>query len=285
MEIEFPIEFLVSGTPVSAQTESVTSREKWKTRVRAASRKAIPNPHLTSDGRIAVTLFYFPAGPMQGDIDNIVKFVLDALSKHIYLDDHQVERIVVQKFEPGNIFSFSQPSKAFTKALSGPKPLLWHILHRGPSRIAEEACPNIKIRGTVDLESAREKTGRRQEHLAIQFELRGAELDLLDERQKELKSCHAVGGGRDSKLQKLVGSKNSALRDFQRLIRSAVPHVRVAPKALVYFVHATAEAGMPPVLGRTGFATTKIADLQIGHAIVVRCLANLLCSEAGAPDT
>ncbi len=42
---------------------------------------------------------------MQGDVDNIVKPILDALSKHIYNDDGQVERIWVQKFEPGRIFN------------------------------------------------------------------------------------------------------------------------------------------------------------------------------------
>ncbi len=35
-----------------------------------------------------------------GDIDNIVKPILDALCHHIYMDDRQVQRLVVQKFEP-----------------------------------------------------------------------------------------------------------------------------------------------------------------------------------------
>lgn len=125
MEIEFPIEFLVFGTPVSAQSGSATSRAKWKTRVRAASRGAIPSPHFASEGRIAVTLFYLPDAPMQTDIDNIIKLVLDALSKYIYLDDRQVERVVAQKFEPGNLFSFTQPSQTFTEALTGLKPVLY----------------------------------------------------------------------------------------------------------------------------------------------------------------
>lgn len=62
---------------------------------------------------------------MAGDVDNIVKLVLDALSAHIYLDDAQVERVVVQKFEPGNVFSFSNPSTAVVDAITGPKPVLY----------------------------------------------------------------------------------------------------------------------------------------------------------------
>ena len=104
MEITFPVEFLVLGTPVSLQAKRAESREEWKGRVKAASSAALPKPHFASDNRIAVTLYYFPSEPVQGDIDNIVKLVLDALCKHVYIDDHQVERVVVQKFEPGNLF-------------------------------------------------------------------------------------------------------------------------------------------------------------------------------------
>jgi hypothetical protein len=69
---------------------------------------------------------------MQGDIDNIVKLVLDALCTHIYLDDVQVERVVVQKFEPGNVFSFSNPSTTIVDALVGPKPVLYVRVSSNP---------------------------------------------------------------------------------------------------------------------------------------------------------
>jgi len=32
---------------------------------------------------------------------------------------------VVQKFEPGNVFSFSNPSTAVIDAITGPKPVLY----------------------------------------------------------------------------------------------------------------------------------------------------------------
>ena len=51
---------------------------------------------------------------MQGDVDNIVKLVR-ALVRHIYLDDRQVERVVVQKFEPEQRVS----------ALGGDRPMLY----------------------------------------------------------------------------------------------------------------------------------------------------------------
>ena len=132
MEITFPIEFLVRGTPVSFQSKNALARDGWKDRVKAASMDVIPQPHFASDQRMAVTLYYLPEGPMPGDVDNIVKLVLDALNAHIYLDDAQVERVVVQKFEPGNVFSFSNPSTAVVDAITGSKPVLYVRVSNDP---------------------------------------------------------------------------------------------------------------------------------------------------------
>jgi crossover junction endodeoxyribonuclease RusA len=125
VEIQFPLEFIVRGTPVSLQAARPKSREAWKQRVKAASYDALPVGHFSTDAPICVTLFYFAAADMQGDVDNIVKLVLDALSRHIYNDNRQVERVWVQKFEPGRIFQFSRPSDVLSEALSGEKPLLF----------------------------------------------------------------------------------------------------------------------------------------------------------------
>lgn len=132
MEIEFPLEFLVHGTPVSAQATRADSRESWKARIKTASTSVLPVPHFASEDRIAVTLYYLPEKPMQGDVDNIVKLVLDALNKHIYLDDSQVERLVVQKFEPDNVFSFAQPTPVLARALTIDKPVLYVRISNDP---------------------------------------------------------------------------------------------------------------------------------------------------------
>jgi crossover junction endodeoxyribonuclease RusA len=97
LQLDFPIEVLVEGTPVSSQAQRAASRAEWRERVREASRLALPDAAWATKAQVAVTLFYFPAAAMEGDIDNIVKPVLDALAPHIYLDDSQVDRILVQK--------------------------------------------------------------------------------------------------------------------------------------------------------------------------------------------
>jgi len=132
MLIEFPIEFIVRGTPVSLQAKRPESREEWKGRVKTASSTAIPSSHFASDEPMSITLYYFPNKSMQGDVDNIVKPIVDALARHIYIDHHQVERIVVQKFEPGSGFPFSQPTARLADALGGEPPLLYVRVSNDP---------------------------------------------------------------------------------------------------------------------------------------------------------
>ncbi len=132
MEIPFPVEFVVQGTPVSAQAKEPSSKTEWKGIVKAASLAALPSPHFASDERIALTLYYFPPERMTGDIDNIVKLVADALCAHIYIDDDQIDRVVVQRFEPGSVFDFSNPSPALFDAVTGPKPVLYVRVSTNP---------------------------------------------------------------------------------------------------------------------------------------------------------
>ena len=133
VEIKFPLEFIVRGTPVSLQATRARSKEAWKQRVRAASNGTLPEGHFSAEGPISVTLYYFPDTQMQGDVDNIVKPILDALSRHIYTDDRQVERVWVQKFEPGRVFQFAQPTEVLYEALNGEKPLLFIRLSDDPA--------------------------------------------------------------------------------------------------------------------------------------------------------
>ena len=131
VEIEFPFEFLVEGTAVSLQAKRRESLTEWA-RIVKASKPILPDGHFASEDPLAVTLYYFPHAPMEGDIDNIVKPILDAMCKRIYMSDHQVERILVQKFEPGNVFSFALPTPTLWDALNRPKPVLYIRLSDDP---------------------------------------------------------------------------------------------------------------------------------------------------------
>lgn len=69
---------------------------------------------------------------MAGDIDNIVKPILNSLSPFIYIDDHQVDRVVVQRFDPGRVYKFPNPSDRLREALEGEKPLTYVAVSDDP---------------------------------------------------------------------------------------------------------------------------------------------------------
>lgn len=125
VEIEFPIEFVVPGVPLSLQA-SASSREAWKSRIQAAAEGELPEGHFAVEGPISLKIYYFSDVPVAVDIDNIVKPIFDALSRFIYLDDKQVERLVVQKFEPDRLFTFASPSAKLAAAVgaTGPRVFL-----------------------------------------------------------------------------------------------------------------------------------------------------------------
>lgn len=54
---------------------------------------------------------------MAGDIDNIVKPILDALIGTAYHDDQVIERVLSQKFEPEVDWSFDAPTERLSAAL------------------------------------------------------------------------------------------------------------------------------------------------------------------------
>ena len=128
---ELPLEFVVLGTAVSLQG-SGRSREAWKDRVKSAAQAELPEGAWALVDRVAVTIYYFPEGEMLGDIDNIVKPILDAVSQFIYVDDQPVERVVVQKFEPERIFTFSEPSLKLITALGAEGPSVYIRLTDDP---------------------------------------------------------------------------------------------------------------------------------------------------------
>jgi hypothetical protein len=62
---------------------------------------------------------------MKGDIDNIVKPILDALEKLIYVEDNQVARVWVEKFEPDTTAAFSEPTPTLAATLDLDTPVVY----------------------------------------------------------------------------------------------------------------------------------------------------------------
>jgi crossover junction endodeoxyribonuclease RusA len=124
LEPSFPIEFMIEAVPLSLQA-SASSREAWRQQIRAIVDETIDPGGWATESPVHVTIFYFPDGPMAGDIDNIVKPILDALMPRIYLDDSQVERVWVQKFESERAFQFENPSVQLAEAIDTERPVVY----------------------------------------------------------------------------------------------------------------------------------------------------------------
>lgn len=130
LETLYPLEIFIEGVPVSLQA-SPRSRERWKREVGDAARKRQQETYELGflDRRaLSVTIYYFPSDPMEGDIDNIVKPIMDSLIAVAYLDDKAVERVVAQKFEPDGGWEFSAPSDQLAAALDKAAPVVYVVV-------------------------------------------------------------------------------------------------------------------------------------------------------------
>jgi len=62
---------------------------------------------------------------MEGEVDNIVKPIVDGMTKIIYPDDRLLERITIQKFEPGIVSIFRSLTPTLEQATETKPPVLY----------------------------------------------------------------------------------------------------------------------------------------------------------------
>jgi crossover junction endodeoxyribonuclease RusA len=127
-ETLYPLEVVLQGTPVTLQSRNPPRRDAWKDRVTEATRDRQQETYelgFLDDRALAVTIYYFPSAPMDGDVDNIVKLILDGMKGFAYLDDHVVERVTVQKFEPDAGWEFLTITDQLALALDTEAPVVY----------------------------------------------------------------------------------------------------------------------------------------------------------------
>lgn len=126
-ETLYPLEFFVAATPVSLQG-SPKSKTRWKATVTQAARervRATDELGFIDRRPLGLIIYYFPSAPMEGDVDNIVKPIMDALIHIACRDDKDIERVLVQKFEPQVEWDFSDPSDQLAAALDTASPVVY----------------------------------------------------------------------------------------------------------------------------------------------------------------
>jgi hypothetical protein len=127
-ETLYPLEVVLQGTPIALQCKTAATREAWKERVKDAARQRQLDTYelgFLDHRALAVTIYYFPAAPMDADVDNIVKLIIDGMIGIAYLDDQVVERVTVQKFEPDGEWQFLVTSDRLALALDTAPPVVY----------------------------------------------------------------------------------------------------------------------------------------------------------------
>jgi len=122
--ITYPVEFVIFDTPLSLQA-SGSSKDDWKDKVKSAAKAVLPKFFMLEDKPLAAQIIYFAPDVMEGDIDNIVKPILDALGGVAYKDDGSLEAVAVQKIEPGVIVEFVSPTPTLLEAIDGDPPAVY----------------------------------------------------------------------------------------------------------------------------------------------------------------
>ena len=126
--LPFPIEFMIQRTPRSLQSKNAKAKEEWKLVVRQAVKDCIDAQcefTLLDDRPLAAKILYFSPAPMEGDVDNIVKLILDGMLEVVYFDDKVIERVIVQKIEPGITVEFSSITEKLEQAAGAEPPVVY----------------------------------------------------------------------------------------------------------------------------------------------------------------
>jgi len=123
--------FAVEGTPVSLKA-SPNSRRQWQERVVAAARKVLPADWEPVDGELSLTIYDFPTDLPQGDVDNIIKRIQDALNNVVYLDDKQIRRVVAHRFLPEEYEDVENLPRLIEEAIVNDPPFVFLSIKSDP---------------------------------------------------------------------------------------------------------------------------------------------------------
>lgn len=110
ISLPFPVEFVIRDTPRSHQSPNAKGKELWKRKVGEtadAHVKTLRDFFFIDHRPLAATIFYFPPAEMDGDIDNIVKLIIDGMVAIIYPDDHIAGANHRPEVRAGKCVSFS----------------------------------------------------------------------------------------------------------------------------------------------------------------------------------
>jgi hypothetical protein len=112
------VEFIVDGTPVSAQTKNDKLKADYCQRIaRAALRAMADSPPFVEPVRLDVRVFY-SGGVRSPDNDNVTKLLQDVLESIVYINDAQIDDTVLMRRDVDEPFRLSGVSTLLACALT-----------------------------------------------------------------------------------------------------------------------------------------------------------------------
>lgn len=124
LAVPLPLEVILLRKPVSFQG-SPGGKRLWQEAIRHEVRAKEPEGCYAHEGDLAVSIYYFATDRLPGDIDNIVKPILDAMCHHVYVDDRQVVSLQVHKYEPHRIMEIHDPTATLALAMTSERPAVY----------------------------------------------------------------------------------------------------------------------------------------------------------------
>jgi crossover junction endodeoxyribonuclease RusA len=126
---QLPVEFIVDGVPVSAQSANKTRRAQWTGDVAARASAAWSGAPVSMD--VAVVITYYGRGGWAMDLDNMSKPILDAMSGIVWVDDKQLVTLSANRRELGGAYVIEGISPVLALAFVLARPFL-HVLVTDP---------------------------------------------------------------------------------------------------------------------------------------------------------
>ncbi|MCU0545444.1 MAG: RusA family crossover junction endodeoxyribonuclease [Oscillatoriaceae cyanobacterium Prado104] len=91
-----PFEFIITGTPVSLQTNNRAKLQEWKAKVRETAAEVLPIGMEATRETVHVIITHYCI-VQTSDLDNIVKPIVDSMNSIVYIDDRQVTDLTVKR--------------------------------------------------------------------------------------------------------------------------------------------------------------------------------------------
>lgn len=101
------ISFCITGRPKSSQS---SRRDKYQAKIRDKAIEVLGEDYIIPDARFYVRIIWSHSIPVQGDIDNIIKPILDSMNGVVFTDDRDVIRVMSQRVDIRGGYTLSLPT-------------------------------------------------------------------------------------------------------------------------------------------------------------------------------